>query len=142
MKVVVDTNNFVSALINKGPSFRIIELWRHEHFIVVTSQSILKEIRRVLGYSRIARRYNLTEKDVESLILLLERKAMVLENLPEIKAVAEDSDDDKFIACAVKAQADYIVSGDGHLLKLGKFKNISIVSARDFLKLFEKFHIS
>ena len=54
------------------------------------------------------------------------------------KKVKEDPEDNKFIACAIEGKADYIVSGDGHLLNLKHYKGIQIVDANSFLKILRK----
>ncbi len=58
---------------------------------------------------------------------------------PKIKVnvVAEGPDDNKFLECALESRADFIVSGDKHLLRFREFKGIKIVSAREFLELIE-----
>ena len=64
-------------------------------------------------------------------------KALILGDIYERRMFnGRDSDDDKFIACAVSASADFIVSGDKDLLDVGKYKSVKIISASEFLKMF------
>ena len=137
LKVVVDTNQFVSALISKkGPSARLLDLWRQQHFILVTSPEIILEIKKVLEYPHISQKYKLAKAEIHSLLLLIEHEAVVLSSLPAVHIIKEDPDDNKFLACALAAKAEYIVSGDRHLLSLGSYQSIAIVTVKDFLRGF------
>ena len=134
LKAVIDTNQFVSSLISKqGPSAQLIDRWREQRFILVTSPEIIAEIQRVLEYPHISKKYKLSKSDVQSLLTLIEHEAVVIPKLPAVHVIKDDPDDDKFLACAFAARAEYIVSGDRHLLSLGSYKSISIVTVKEFL---------
>ena len=136
LKAVIDTNQFVSGLINHhGSSFQLLEAWRSQDFILITADEIILEMRRVLHYPRIMRKYHLSAQDVDTFVHTVEHNAIVLSHLPILKVIKDDPDDDKILACAVTAEADYIVSGDSHLLDLQFFKNIPIITVKEFLKL-------
>jgi len=72
---------------------------------------------------------------VERFIAILVRRATVVQAGSDLKVVAEDPDDDVVLSTAVNGKADYIVSGDKHLLKIGKFKNIRIVTVGEFIPI-------
>lgn len=134
LKAVIDTNQFVSSLISKqGPSAQLIDRWREQRFILVTSLEIMAEIQRVLEYPHISKKYKLKPLDVQSLMTLIEHEAVIIPKLPAVHIIKDDPDDDKFLACALAARAEYIVSGDQHLLSLGSYKSISIVTVKEFL---------
>lgn len=134
LKVVVDTNQFVSSLITrKGPSAGLLQAWREHAYILITSTEILKEVARVLRYPRIARKYSLREEDIKSFLNLIEHEAVILPETIKINVIKDDPDDNKILACALEAQAQYIVSGDNHLLNLRQYKDIAIVTVREFL---------
>jgi putative PIN family toxin of toxin-antitoxin system len=134
LKVVVDTNQFVSSVIAPaGLSRKLIDGWRQREFILLTSPAIIEEIARVLRYPRIRDRYRIDEADVAGLVALLETDATLLPGTTEIGGIADDPDDDVFLACAVEGKADYIVSGDPHLLSLSVFRGVPIVTVREFL---------
>ena len=136
LKVVIDTNQFVSALISKkGQSARLLDLWREQHFILVTSLEIIAEIKEVLEYPHISKKYKLNKADITSLLFLIEHEAVVIPALPAVCIIKDDPDDNKFLACALAAKADYIVSGDQHLLSLGNYESISIITVKDFLAI-------
>jgi len=135
LKVVVDTNQFVSSLITrKGPPAGLLQAWREHTYILITSTEILEEVARVLRYPRIARKYSLREEDIKSFLNLIEHEAVILPETIKINVIKDDPDDNKVLACALEAQAQYIVSGDNHLLNLRQYKDIAIVTVREFLK--------
>ena len=79
LRVVVDTNQFVSALISKqGAPARLLDAWRARRFVLVLSDDILKEIRRALFYPRIMRKYHLTQDRVDRFMHLLEHEAVIV----------------------------------------------------------------
>ena len=137
-KVVIDTNQFVSSIITKkGPSAKLLQAWRNHYFILILSKKILEEIKRILHYPHIIKKYNLQEQDIESLINLIEHEAIILSDSIEINIINDDPEDNKFLACGLEAEADYIISGDKHLLNLRYYEKIQIVTVREFLKIIE-----
>ena len=134
LKVVIDINLFVSGLISKkGNPAKLLQLWHDRAFLLVISQAMVKEIERVLQYPRIRNKYNLKDQDLEQAVGTIKKFAVVLPDAIELDVVKDDPDDNKVLACALAVQADYIVSGDSHLLKLGVFENIPIVTVKDFI---------
>lgn len=135
LKVVLDTNQFVSAIITKkGVSVQLLEAWRKHAYILITSEEIIKKAKKVLQYPRIAKKYHLQEETIESLVQLIEREAVVSPGFLKVEIIKDDPDDNKILACALEAKAQYIISGDGHLLNLRKYKDIAILTAQEFLK--------
>ena len=135
LKAVIDTNLFVSSIINKnGVPAKLLQAWRDHVFLLILSDQILEEIRRVLRYPHIKNKYNLKDNTISKVIDTIEKFAVVLHDVDEIDVINDDPDDNKVLACAVTAEADCIVSGDNHLLKLGAFEDIPILTAKDFLK--------
>ncbi len=137
LRVVLDTNQFVSSvLVRQGLPAQVLDAWRRREFLLITSPSIIAEIRSTLSYPRIRRKYALTDDDVERLVTLLEQDALVVPG--EIDAtgttIPTDPADEMVLACAVEGQADLIVSGDHHLRDLGEYQGIPIVTAREFLE--------
>ena len=135
-KAVLDTNLFVSSVITQaGPASQLLHAWRDHKYILITSWEIIQEMVRVLRYPHIKNKYRLKEEDTESLIHLIEHEAVVCPGTFKVNIVKEDPEDNKILACALEADADYIVSGDHHLLNLRRYRNIAIVTAREFLKI-------
>ena len=136
MKAVVDTNVLVSALIK--PSGIPAQLLTHTTpFTLITSQEILAELDRVLHYPRIRHRYNLSEQLINDYLSTLQADSEVLQVTHPVQGVSQDPDDDKFLACAVSTQAEYLVSGDLHLTSLKRYQNTLILTPRQFLAVLQ-----
>ena len=107
-------------------------------FKTVTSILINHEIFKVLHRDYIYNKYGLTEEIIDDMASFLYEGTILTEDSYRIQKVKKDPEDNKFIACAIEGEADYIVSGDGHLLSLKHYKGIQIVDANSFLKVLEK----
>ncbi|MBI1741600.1 putative toxin-antitoxin system toxin component, PIN family [Candidatus Acetothermia bacterium] len=120
MKIVVDTNVFVSAsLVAGSPPARIIDAWQEEgKYQLVVSPAILAELNEVLFYPKIRQISRWIKEEVEALLKALERLAIQVPGKLSIKVIEADPDDDKFLIAAIEAKADYIISGDSHLKSL------------------------
>lgn len=139
LKVILDTNQFVSALISKkGAPAKLLQAWKNRSFILITSQDIIEEIQHVLQYPHITKKYHLKKEYIESLINLIEHEAVVLSDSIPLNVIKEDPSDNKFLACAIESEADYIISGDKHLLNLCEYKNIPIITVQNFLEKLNK----
>jgi len=132
-KVVLDTNILVSALLFKGELAAIVDLWKKGKIMPVLSKETFAEFKTVLEYPK----FSLTVQEIK---VIVEEEMLpyfeIIEVADNIRDRCRDADDDKFIACAVAASADFIVSGDRDLLDMGKCKSVRIVSASAFLKMF------
>ena len=127
--VVLDTNVYVSGtILARGTPFEVLEAWRQQRYILVTSDAIIAEIERVLRYPRIRDRYSITEADIARLAASLRADALVVPGVCTIPPTCSDPDDDKFLACALEAGADCIVTGDPDLLTPGSYEGIAILS--------------
>jgi putative PIN family toxin of toxin-antitoxin system len=133
LTVVLDTNILVSALLFHGELSRIVDLCKGGSILPVFTKETFAEFREVLHYPK----FSLKEDELR---IILEDEVLpffeAVETENRIKKICRDSQDDKFIACAVAARADYIVSGDKDLLVLNKYGQIKIISASEFLKKF------
>lgn len=131
LKVVIDTNVFVSGVLTKGgnPSV-VIKAWRRTRkYQLFITEEIIQE---VLG---VMKRLNIKADIIADWDKLLRKRAIQIVPARKIKAIREDPSDNKFLECAIESYADYIVTGDKHLKKLNKFEGIEIVSAREFLDI-------
>jgi putative PIN family toxin of toxin-antitoxin system len=136
LRAVLDTNVFVSSLLVKvGVPAQIVDAWRARSYVLVTSPAIIAEARATLNYPRIRRKYGITDGDIEGLIDLLQRDALLVPGEADTAgAIPADPTDEKILACALDGQADLIVSGDLHLLDLGQYQGMPILNARQFLE--------
>lgn len=132
MRVVIDTNVLVSGVIaSHGAPRRILEAWHAGRFTLVTSEVIIAEVMRVLHYPRIYQRYNLAKDDVALVVDSLRTDAEVVAGLYEVRK-STDPADDTFLACALEGRAEYVVSGDRHLLEIGSYHGVLIVTPGQF----------
>ena len=137
MKVVIDTNVLVSALINpNGTPPRIIN--HPAAFDLPTSTAILTELERVLHYDRIQKRYQLTDEMISAYLLTVRLDSELIEVTQQVNAVERDPDDNRVLACAIQAEADYIVSGDPHLVDLAIYQGMPILTPSAFLAVLEQ----
>ena len=137
LRIVFDTNLFVSSLlVREGLPAQALAAWRGGRFVLIISPIIVDEITATLKYQRIRRKYGVTDEQVAELTSLLLTDAQVVPGDPkEMKvtgAIPDDEDDEIILACAVEGRADLIVSGDSHLLSLAVYRNIPIVTVRQF----------
>jgi putative PIN family toxin of toxin-antitoxin system len=131
VRVVLDTNVYISAIIFGGNCEEILRLANLGSFDLLLSKYILLEIKYVLKY-----KFNWTNKQVTTTISYL--RDITTEIKPDISLdiVHDDPSDNKVIECALAGNAHYIVTGDrNHLLPLKKYKNIKIISPAEFLRL-------
>ena len=99
-----------------------------------TSLEIMKEVGRVLQYPRIKKHLLDDDETVKRFFRLVFRKAVVARDDFQTDRIVDDPTDNKFLACALEIKADYIVSGDNHLLSLKHFHGIQIVDAASFIR--------
>jgi len=139
LRVVLDTNVFVSSLLStQGLPAQVLNAWREGRYMLVTSPAIIAEIVEVLELPRIAKKYSMRQEDIESLVDLLKTDTILVPGRAAIKgAVPQDPRDEMFLACAIDASADCIVSGDRHLLDLHTYRGIPILTVKEFAEKLE-----
>lgn len=134
MRAVLDANILIAALLSRnGPPAQILARWLAGEFELVVSVSLLDELERALGYSRI--RSRVTPVEAAEFLALLAHAAIVVADPPVAPARSADDADDCLVALAESAQA-VLVSGDKHLLDLALA--LPIQSAREFLDTLER----
>ena len=136
-RAVLDANVVISALIQpKGASGRILtNLLERNSFELVVSPAILAEIRSSLLYPKVRKYIKASAEDLDLWVASLELIAQPVEGSLRIHAVAADPDDNKYIEAAVEGLAQFVVTGDKHLLSLKAYESIRIVTPRVFLDL-------
>ncbi len=127
-RAVLDCNVIVSGLGWSGAPARIIEAMLAGELVLVTSSPLLAELRRVLAYPKLAKAI----PDGLRLADLVETSSVVVEPA-DVFAVVEDESDNRILEAAVAASVHYIVSGDEHLLRLGIFQGIPILTPAEFI---------
>ena len=129
MRIVLDTNVFISGIFFSGPPSKILQAWRASKIQIALSKEIIEEYQRVGG--------ELSSKfpsvDVDPIIEMLTIYGDLFETSENSISVCEDPDDNKFIECAIASNSKIIVSGDKHLLNISGHQEITVLKPRDFL---------
>jgi uncharacterized protein len=134
VKVVFDTNVWVSIFMEEVLYDEFSQA--KQELTVYVSKDIILELSKVLLYPRIAKvleKNSLLEKDV---LRAISADSKMVEPKLKLYVINEDAEDNKILECALAAKADIIVSGDKHLLKLGKFRKTRILTPREFFGSF------
>jgi putative PIN family toxin of toxin-antitoxin system len=129
VKLVLDTNVFVSGVFFNGPPFEILRSWREGKFALVVSPEILEEYNRV--GELLAQEYQ--PINLSPMLEFLAQHATIVQSPPLPLQVCDDLEDDKFLACALASGSKLIVSGDKHLLKVTGYKSIEVIKPREFI---------
>jgi len=132
LKIVLDTNVFISGVFFSGPPYRILEAWQSGELELVISQEILAEYRRV-GEILVGERPKI---DLDSILTFVIKHAKVYKPARLKAPVCEDPDDDKFLACALASGSKIIISGDKHLLKVSGYQGIKVLKPREFVDIY------
>jgi putative PIN family toxin of toxin-antitoxin system len=134
MRAVLDTNVIVSAVLSGGsPPDLVLRAWRKEAFQLVTSAPLLRELEIVLRRDHIAGRLGWLPGDRRAFIGSLRGGAIMVIPEKRLEAVLADPSDNRVLEAAVAAQADYVVSGDQHLLTLKTCEGVQIVTPARFV---------
>ena len=135
MRTVLDCNVVVSGLIrpDRAPA-QLLNALIEGRFEAILSPAILEEYRRILRAKKVRRYIVLSSDGVESLLAGLALAAVWVEDQTSTSPiVVEDPSDDVCLLAAAEGTADYVVSGDQHLLAVKRYEGIPIVSPREFL---------
>jgi putative PIN family toxin of toxin-antitoxin system len=132
-RVVIDTNIYISAIFWNGKPREVIDLGRDGKILIFTSTDIENEIAE-----KLKTKFKLADEEVNQILLDFSTFTLPVTHSRQIFVVQDDPDDNKFIWCAIECRADYIVSGDTHLLNLKEFEGIKIFRVSEFLKIFYK----
>lgn len=131
MKVVLDTNIYISAILFGGNCEEILKLAVQGAFDLVISKSIISEIESVLK-----EKFRWSKTQVSETIAYIRDITEVMNPNIALSVIKKDPSDNKILECAVAAGADYIVTGDrNHLLPIKEYKGIKILNPVEFLKL-------
>ena len=129
MKIVLDTDVFISGVFFSGPPYQILKSWHDKKVQFVVSPEILTEYLRVGEI--LTNQFPKIEIQQIIDLLITNAELIVPDSLPD--SVCIDPDDDKFLACAISGKAKLIISGDKHLLKVTQYRGIKIISPRKFI---------
>ena len=139
MRVVVDTNTVISGIARAvGNPYQILELWRQGTIELLSSTATVTELERVLTYPRVRKLHQLSDEQMKRFVALYRTQTTHVVVNFALHAVESDPDDNMIIELAVAGNARYIVTGDKkHLLPLGRYQGIEIVSPATFLLVYQ-----
>lgn len=133
IKAVLDTNTLISALgWKEGNPRKVLELCILGKCKLIESMELIKEFVSVISRPKF---YFINEEEKNQFLVFLLQISNLVEPKRKLDAIKDDPKDNIVLECAVESKADYIVSGDQHLLKLKEFCGIKIVTAKEFLDL-------
>jgi uncharacterized protein len=133
MRVVVDTNVMVSALLFEGVTSQLVPLWQKGALTLLLSGEILEEYLRILAYSKFQLAKNEIRGLIEGEVLPF---AEIVQTSGRLRVIKNDPSDDKFLECAVSGRAKVLLSGDKNILALRRFRKVEILSPTQFLSRF------
>jgi putative PIN family toxin of toxin-antitoxin system len=133
LKVVLDTNILISAILFGGKPRQILEKAIRGEIRLCLSEPILEELKGVLQRSK----FGYSPEMIQFIFTELTGIADFVNPSERIDVVLEDPEDNRILECAVEGKANYIISGDSHLLKLNRYRNIEVLDAAAFLERLE-----
>ena len=135
LRAVLDTSVLVSSvLVPNGVPARLLDAWRAQRFVLVTSPPLLAELKSTLSYPRLRRKYPITDAQVDRLADALAGQGHLVAGKADVsRSGIRDPNDEIILACAVDGEADVIVSSDLDLLTLRSYAEIPILKPREIL---------
>ena len=137
LRIVVDTNLFISGLIiKKGYPHQLLSKWREQSLVLLTSSEQKDELIDVLTRPKIVKNYGLSKQEIMSVFFLLDTAAIRIEPKEKLPINIRDPKDEKILAIALEGSAEYLITGDEDLLVLNgdpNLDNLKILTAREFL---------
>ena len=131
LRVTADTNILISGLVyRRGKPYDLLRMAIDGTISLTISQHILDELADVL-----MRKFDSTPEEIAEANGIVGDAARIVQPSVQIDVIKEDPPDNRILECAVSAGADYIVTGDKDLLRLGAYDSIKILTVSDFLKV-------
>ncbi len=117
-RIVIDTNNLISALGREGNSRDLLRKVIDKEYEFIISIKQIEELKNVLDYPK----FKFSEEQKRKFLEIIFEIATIVDTKTNLNVIKEDPDDNILLECAVEANADYIISGDEHLKKLKQFE--------------------
>jgi len=134
MKLVLDTNVFISSFFWSGNPRKIMTRIIERKDVLFASNEILQEVFFVMSRPK----FNVSHHQVVHFVNSIAEISSRVNLLGTVKGVCRDSDDDKILECAILGKVDFIITGDKDLLILKKFKEIPILSPLEYIEKIKK----
>jgi uncharacterized protein len=129
MRVVLDTNIFISALLG-GTLRLILDEWKVGKFTLIVTEDVAREYLDVVHRSK----FKISAEEIAAITDYLFKRAEFITPLETITVIEADPTDNKFLEAALAGNANYLVSGDSHLLELSNFRGCAIITGREFVE--------
>jgi putative PIN family toxin of toxin-antitoxin system len=130
VRIVIDTNVLISATFWTGNPKQLLNRVRKKEFVLLTSQILLNELKEIL--IRPDKPFKLSEEEAEHVVNRIRSLAELVRTHSFVK-ICRDEQDNRVLECAIDGGADWIISGDAHLLELQSFQGVRIGTVGDFL---------
>jgi putative PIN family toxin of toxin-antitoxin system len=131
MKIVLDANIFISSFFWGGNPRKVLERVIAGIDELFITKEILDEIYDVIGRPK----FHANEDEINYFINSIDEISNKIFPKRRIKNGSRDKTDNKYIECGIAANVDYIISGDIHLLELKEYKEIKIITAKNYLEI-------
>ena len=139
MIAVLDTNVLASGTVTaQTPPGQILDYWHLGKFNLAVSEHIIDELKQTFNKPYFQKR--VSSAGVANFIDLLQNEALIIPITVKVQGVATHPEDDLTLATALSAKADFLVTGDGPLLrKIGaSYRGVNLVTPNDFLEILQK----
>ncbi len=133
IKAVFDTNILISSIFWRGPPYRLMKKVINGEVLLFISLPIVKEVKKVL-----LRDFNVPMEKVQEYVDLLISNSVMVSPAINLEVIEADETDNRILECAVGGKAEYIVSGDRHLLDLKAYEGIKIVTAAEMADILKR----
>ncbi len=139
MKVVLDTNIFISAFLYYGGNcWELLRKAKFGRIQLFISAEIIDEFIKVVSRPK----FGFNQDEINKMRAIILDLSWLVAPTKKINVIKTDKEDNKFLECALAAGADYIVSGDKHLLELKEYKHIKIVKPKKMLEILKGYRIA
>ena len=133
-KVVIDTNIFISGFGWDAKPEDVLKLLKQRRIVNYISIEIIEELKRVVSYPKLKFSDLLQNRILEFVFFYSE----IVAPTEHISHITKDPDDNKFLECAIAARAEFIISGDSHLISIAEYRAVKIVDAATLLNIILK----
>lgn len=131
VKVVLDTNVFISALFWRGAPRQVFKETLQGTVLNFISPQILQELKE-----KLLEKFEVPLEKVKEFLEIVVFNSQIVYPKSKLNIVKKDSSDNKIIECALEAKASFVISGDKHLLEIKEYKEVKIISPKEFLSLY------
>ena len=131
MKIVIDSNIFVSSFFWKGNPRKVFDRVTNGIDELYITDEILEEIRNVMY----RKKFDVEKHEIDDYIKIIDYFSQKIIHNGKIENISRDIDDNKILKCAIEGKVDFIITGDNDLLGLKEYQTVKIVSSKEYLEI-------